>query len=80
MYIDNVVLSSLCYHYGISQTYVKMQLIYSCKRENGIYLTKLSDKNALMVFLGVIINKEIKLFLLITSKLAKMTYAKMVAQ
>ena len=30
---------SLCYHYGISQTYAKMQLIYHCKHEKEIYLS-----------------------------------------
>ena len=36
-------LSSLCYHYGISQACAKIELIYRCKLENEIYLTKLSN-------------------------------------
>ena len=40
---DYILISSLCYHYGISKTYAKMQMIYRCKRENQSYLTKLSD-------------------------------------
>ena len=35
------IIASRCYHYGISQTCAKMQLIYGCKRENEIYLSKL---------------------------------------
>ena len=38
-------MASLCQHYGISQTYVKMQLIYHCKRESEIYITKRVSRN-----------------------------------
>ena len=76
----NSLISPLFNHDGINQTYAKMQLIYHCKSENKIYLTKLSDEKCADGFLHqvirfntaqVIINKEIKLFLLIISKLGK---------
>ena len=38
------IVSSLCYHYNISQTYGKVQLIYRGKRETEIHPTKLSDE------------------------------------
>ena len=40
---ERLFISSLCYHYGISQTYAKMHLVYCCKHENEVDLTKLSD-------------------------------------
>ena len=42
---------SLCYHYGISQTYAKMQLIHRYKGENKIYRTKVSDEKCTNRFL-----------------------------
>ena len=36
----NIIITLLCSHHGISQIYVIMQLIYSCKRVYVIYLTK----------------------------------------
>ena len=35
-HLFKMLISSLCYHYGISQTCAILQLIYSCKRENKI--------------------------------------------
>ena len=35
-YAVSGTIASLCYRYGIRQTYATMQLIYRCKRENEI--------------------------------------------
>ena len=45
----------LCYHYVISQTHAKMQLIYRCKRENEMDLTKISDWKCANGFLHQVI-------------------------
>ena len=45
------VVTSLCYLHGISQNYAKMQFCKRCKRENEIYLNKLSDKKCANRFL-----------------------------
>ena len=41
-FFNKTTISLLCHHYGISQTYAKMQLIYDCQGDNEIFLPKLS--------------------------------------
>ena len=44
--------SSLCYLYGISQSYAKMQVMFRCTRKNEIYLAKLPHSKLTNRFMG----------------------------